>query len=74
MPKGNEEAYKEMFEMGQRLVEMAKAGGYDPESEEEPEEIESEDYDMEEDEEEMPLKSMSSKKDKVSSALSLFKR
>lgn len=70
MPKDNEESYKEMYEMGQRLVEMAKAGGYDPESEESEE---SEDYEMEESEEEMPSKSMGSK-DKVSSALSLFKQ
>ena len=32
MPGNDKESYKEMFEMGSRLVEMAKAGGYDPES------------------------------------------
>ena len=73
MPKDNKEAYKEMYEMGERLVEMAKAGGYDPDSEDESEEMESEDYDME-GEEEMPSKPMSSNKDKVSSALNLFKQ
>lgn len=33
MPQDNKEAYKEMYEMGQRLMDMAKAGGYDPNQE-----------------------------------------
>jgi hypothetical protein len=32
MPSENSDVYKEMYEMGQRLIEMAKEGGYDPES------------------------------------------
>lgn len=32
MPEGNSDAYKEMYEMGTRLVEMAKSGGYDPDT------------------------------------------
>ena len=32
MPQDNKDAYKEMYEMGERLMQMAKDGGYDPES------------------------------------------
>lgn len=38
MPEGNSDAYKEMYEMGKRLMEMAEQGGYDPEGESEMEE------------------------------------
>lgn len=34
MPSDNKAAYKEMYEMGQRLMQLAKDGGYDEESEE----------------------------------------
>lgn len=61
MPANNEDAYREMYEMGQRLMEMAKAGGYSPDSEESP----------------MPSdagEEMSSSEDKVSTALSFYNK
>ena len=42
MPSDNESAYKEMYEMGKRLMEMAEAGGYSEEGES------SDEYSMEE--------------------------
>lgn len=59
MPEGNEDSYKEMYEMGMRLVEMAKAGGYSPDSE------------MSEEDSDVSQKSYSSE-DKVATALSMF--
>lgn len=69
MPK--EESYKEMYEMGERLMEMAKAGGYDPDEASEDSE-ESDDY------EDSPMEasnnSSSDSGSKVKSALSLFSK
>lgn len=71
MPQDNKESYKEMYEMGERLMEMAKAGGYDPdESSEGTEEVDDyEDSDME-----ATNNSSVSSGDKVKSALSLFSK
>jgi hypothetical protein len=33
MPSGNEDAYKRMYEMGKELMDMATAGGYNPDAE-----------------------------------------
>jgi hypothetical protein len=63
MPKDNKEAYKEMYDMGKRLMEMAEAGGYSP-------------GESEEDEEGMEYEESSpsfSKGDKVGAALSFMK-
>ena len=43
MPEDNKDAYKEMYDMGSRLMAMAKEGGYDPE--ESSEDMEDGDYD-----------------------------
>ena len=61
MPKDNAAAYKEMYDMGKRLMEMAEAGGYSPGEESEDEEMEYE---------ESPS---FSKGDKVGAALSFMK-
>lgn len=67
MPSDNPDAYKRMYEMGQEMMDMAKAGGYDPEGGSEDREM-SEDYSSE--------KSMGSDeykgKDKIKAALSLM--
>lgn len=66
MPRDNQEAYKEMYEMGERLMQMAKDGGYNPEDSSEEESSES-------DGQEPSESSSYSSKDKVSAALSMFK-
>ena len=65
MPSDNQDAYKEMYEMGERLMQMAKDGGYSPDGE-------SEESDESEGQEPSESSSYSSK-DKVSAALSMFK-
>lgn len=63
MPEGNESAYKEMYEMGERLMQMAKDGGYSPEGSETEEYGEKEEYSAK------PMDSGS----KVNAALSFMK-
>lgn len=47
MPSDNPDAYKEMYEMGNKLIDMAKAGGYSPDSESSDSYEESEEYSSE---------------------------
>lgn len=61
MPEGNEDAYKEMYEMGERLMQMAKDGGYSPDS------VESEDT-----EETPAFEAKGGDSDKVGAALKMF--
>lgn len=67
MPDDNMEAYKEMYEMGKRLMEMAEEGGYSPDADSE--EVETEEEDSAE------SSSLASKpKDKIALATSFFNK
>lgn len=66
MPEGNMGAYKEMYEMGQRLMAMAEAGGYSPGSEESTDESS--------DEESVEGNESYGSRDKVKTALSFLGR
>lgn len=62
MPENSKDSYKEMYEMGERLMQMAKDGGYSPEDA---------DYSDSEDTEESSMAGQANP-DKVKAALGMF--
>lgn len=62
MPSDDMKSYKEMYEMGERLMQMAKDGGYNPDSADSDSSEATSDYSMD-----------SKGGDQVSTALSMFK-
>ncbi len=65
MPEDNKDAYKEMYDMGSRLMAMAKEGGYDPE------EMDESEYEEGQEDESMEAQPVSDST-KMNSAMKIF--